>query len=181
MASTDMNQLENSIQAAIVRASGLPAASVYWQRQNVDRPPPPFVAIWTLFDTRIGTPENTVADNPDSTLGDGEEIVLTSRSEAEFEVVLDAVSSVPVSTPSEESAQATLHRVRQGLESEGVMDFLASVGLVLVRCGAVAPGAKVLQTQFQGEATLTVVFRVSDEFTELTTFIESAEAVGTYT
>lgn len=183
MASTDLNAIENSIQALVVQAttvSGFTLAGdhVIWQDQDRDRPSSPLMSLFLEETRRIGVPEQTVTNTPGAPAGN--EITLTSRTPAEFRLNITCVSNAKVSTGSEPSAVARLHALGQALETETLTSAFEAAGLTLVRVGVARSLPRVLETQFEGRATLPVEIRISDEITETTTFIESAQSVGTY-
>lgn len=179
MPGTDFNAIENSIQLIIRTASGLSGDKVYWYGLGNNRPLAPFLVLQTPEDVRIGTVENTVTNNP--VPAPGEEIILTSRTTAEINLDVQAFTKLKVSTAGEKAANAILRELRQALESETLAALFESTRLVLVSVGPVNALPRVLETQFEGRATLSLKLRISDEFTEKTTFIESAEVEGTYT
>lgn len=176
---TDINALENSIQAIIVAASGYSGALVIWEGQDNPQPGSPFLSLFSEDLPRVGQPEESVIDNPTPVAG--EEIILKSRGEAELEIRVRAFTPHVVSSSSVKSARAVLLGLRQALEAESMTAAIEAAGLALVSLGAVGNMPRVLETQYQGRATLTLKFRYADVFEEATTFIETAESTGTYT
>jgi hypothetical protein len=175
---TDINALENSIQAIVVAASGYSGALVIWEGQNNPAPGVPYLSLFSEDLPRIGSPEETVTDNPAPV--SGQEILLKSAGLAEVEIRVRAFTPGVVSTAAAKSARAVLLGMRQALEAESMTAAIEAAGLTLVSLGSVLNLPRVLETQYQGRATLTLRFRYADQFEEATTFIETAESTGTY-
>ncbi len=177
--STDQNAIENSIQTILTAASGLAGTNVVWADTDRDRPVGDYMALRIDEDQHIGTPENSVRDNPAPVAG--EEILLASKNVAEFEVAIQAFSALKVSTGAAPSARARLNALRSKLEGEAMVEVIEAAGLALVDLGSVRNMPRVLETQYQGRATLVLKFRISDEIEEATTYIETAISSGSYT
>lgn len=175
---TDINALENSIQSIIAQASGYAGALVIWEGQNNPAPGVPFLSLFSEDLPLIGHPEQSVTNNPTPTAG--QEILLKSKGLAEVEIHVRAFSPSVVSSASAPSARAVLLNLRQTLEAESMQANIEAAGLTLASVGTVRNLPKVLETQYQGRATLTLKFRYADEFEEATTYIETAESSGTY-
>ncbi len=176
---TDIDALENSIQSIITQASGYDGELVIWEGQSNPKPGEPFISLFAEDLPRIGVPEETVTDNPTPTAGS--EILLKSTGLAEVEIHVRAFTPEVVSTPTVKSARAVLLALRQTLEAESMTAIIEAANLALASLGTVRNMPRVLETQYQGRATLTLKFRYADAFEEATTYIESAEATGTFT
>lgn len=175
---TDINALENTIQTLIATAAGLAGNLVVWENQDNPRLTAPYLSLRSEDLPRLGSVENSVRDNPSPSAG--QEILLKSKSEAEFEIYVSAFSLHSVSSASLPSATAMLHALRQTIEGETLGSAMEAAGLTLVSLGAIRNLPRVLETQYQGRATLVLKFRISDELEEAITYIQTAESFGTF-
>ena len=172
------NTLENLIHGQIVAASGLPATSVIWEHQNRDRPVAPFISLRLEDSNTIAqhTAEQTIRDNPAPVAG--QEILLGIVKTIEFTLF---VSVVTVPTAGSLSAFARLQAIRSMLETETIQDPFFAAGVSLWECGQIQNVPRILETQFEGRATLPLKFRCADQVEIATTYIESAEWVSVIT
>lgn len=167
----DWQAIENGLQAFIARASGLPGNTVIWEIQNGSRPTGTFATLRIDGDTTSGLyAEQTERDNPTST--PGHEILIETREDAEFTFTVQVFSP---NAAGNSSARAILTRVRNALSKESELNNFDSLGLAFIDKSPIQSVPVLIETQYQGHATLDTRFRVADGTEDTTTFIETVE------
>lgn len=173
MATTDYAALEDSIIECVRAALGLPEGTVYWSGQGEPPQLKPFAELREANSENIGEPQNTVADNPGG--APGEEIILTTSNDLEMEIDVFIYTVNKVNLPGNPSAAARAKAMVRALGGETNAGIREGTGLVFVEAGKVLNIPRVLETQFEGRATVSLKFRVEDRLEEKTTFIETVE------
>ena len=176
MSVANWEAIENAIQAQVVAATGLAGASVRWADQSRDAPASgDSVRLAVLTGGVVGHAEESTITNPAPSAG--QEIILRSHEQAEFEVQVQVFTMSPTGNS---SAFAQANNVARYLQRDDVTDTLFASKLALVSVDNVQRLPLMLETEFQGRALFTARFRTLDGSEYATTYIETAEWVGTY-
>jgi hypothetical protein len=163
--------LEKVLHDAVVAGSGIPGAKVIWWAQNFPRPARPYAVVKRGTVTPIGsTVERRKVYN--STAPAGSEIELHAREQVEFTL---GVQIFTADARGDACAVALAEAVRAHLTARGQLDAFQVAGLALVNRGIVQNVSALLQTDYEGRASLDVTFRVATETVESTTFIQTAD------
>jgi hypothetical protein len=177
MSVANWDSIENTIQAQVVAATGIAGASVRWADQSRDAPVSgDSVRLALLSGGPIGNPEETVINNP--TPSAGQEILLRSHEQTEFDVQIEVFTMTPTGNS---SAYAQANNVARYLQRDDVTENLFAVKLALVSVDRVQRVPRVLETEVQGRALFVARFRTLDGSEYATTYISSAEWVGSLT
>ena len=169
--------IENTIQSQIALASGLAGASVRWANQSRDSVASGDSARLTLLDSQtIGHAEETEIDNPSPSAG--AEIILREHEQIEFDVQIEIFSMTPTGNS---SAWARASSAARYLQRDDVTEVLFAARLALVSVANVQRMAAVLETEIQDRALFAARFRTLDGSEYATTFIQTAEWVGSLT
>lgn len=170
--------IENTIQAQFVAASGLTGDRVRWAHQSRDAvgTAGDFATLEMFRFLTVGAAEDSVIDNPTPIAG--QEILIRAQAQTEFEVRFSLFTMTPTGS---NSAGAKAINVRHYLERDDVIETLQAAGLALVTVEDVQRIPAVLETEYQDRAVFVARFRTLDGSSYATTYIESAEWVGTLT
>lgn len=175
--SGDFGDFENAIRLWVIAATGLTASKVIRGNQNGPRPEAPFaeVIVGDLIPVGAADAQDESYD-PDGDVG--AEITETARGQREMTAT---VRIFTVSAVGPASARALLAKVPVSLGLSSVRDILHSAGLTCFDAGTVAHVPAILDTKWEGRATLTA--RLYAELTASTTtgFISSVELTNTST
>ena len=148
--------------------------SCIWGFQNADRLTQPLHISMEIADIISLTPypeiETTfVVGNPN-----GQQVVVTSTDQVEFNLQIDVFSSA--SEAKNFSAKQVAHRIRSWMNLCGFQQETMSSGLTMVECGAVEALPTVLESKYESRARLNVRFRLVDGTSLKTTWIETVTA-----
>lgn len=166
--------VEQLLQAWVASASGIPAI---WSHQSVARPELPFATLKHDGGSSKGIPERDLSY--DSQAPAGQEITISTREHTEFAVSVQVFTADVVG---DNAAPAILNRVRNALGLEGQVNAFAVQSLAMVDRGTVQNLTDLLETRFEGRASLDVRFRVSDGAADKTGYIATVGPItGTTT
>ncbi len=171
----DFDAFENAVRAWVIAVTGLASTQVIRGNQNGPRPAAPFAEV-TLTD--VGQVGASPAQDQifDSGALAGEEITLTSRAVHELTAVVRVFT---VSAVGASSARAILARLPASLGLESVRDTLHTGGLTCFDAGTVSYVPAILDTKWEGRATLTARFYAEITASETTGYISSVELTDT--
>lgn len=170
---TDYAAIEDAILHTVREGLGFAEGRVFWTAQNERPPTKDFAELREVGGVSIGLAENSTRDNPGGAVG--EEIVLTSRQVTEIDVDVLVFTRHTVNRGSDLSAAGRVKALRRALEGEVNASVRDSRGIVFVEASKPQPLPRVLETQFEGRATISLKFRVDDRLEETTTYISTTE------
>lgn len=157
---------ENALHAWVVAASGLAAGLVRWGDQaGISRPVPPttWVELRLGASDPIGVADETRCEAISMAPG-GSDVSLLAigrrASSLAIQVFGPSVGAV--------SARALAGRIQGGLALESIAAALSVANVSVVDNGSIVNVPRVLETDWQGRAVLTVRFHSVEELTEIT-------------
>lgn len=175
MGIANWNTIEDTIQAQVAAGTGITGASVRWANQSRDAVAAGDSARLTILESNtIGHAEETEIDNP--TPSAGAEILLREHEQIEFDVQIEVMSMTPTGNA---SAWAKASSAARYLQRDDVTETLFAARLALVSVARVQRLPVVLETEVQDRAVFVARFRTLDGSEFATTYIETAEWVGT--
>lgn len=168
--------IENALHEWATRSTGLAPARVVWEAQGGPRPAHPFASLRLDTASSPGSEQRTRdADAPVP----GAEIVLEAIEQAEATVTLQVFTET--TTAGGGSAFALATRARNALGLDSYVENLDAAGVAVISRGSVQNLTGVLETKFEGRASLDVRVRFVDGAEDLTTWIETVETETTFT
>jgi len=167
---------EDRVQAVFVAATGLPGNKVIWAHQSKDRPVRPFIEL-TLLSSDAGVFSETTHALASPSLP-GAEIDLITKDNIELTVQAIAFSSEVVGAA---KAFNLLQKSRIFFNRDNIVHSLntpptaSDDSIAIVERSSVQDLSLLLDTEFEGRASLSLVFRVADTDIEKTTYIEKVD------
>lgn len=173
----DFDAIENAIRAWVIAATGLATEKVIRGYQNGPRPSAPFaeVIVGDLIPVGAADAQDESYD-PDAAAG--AEITQTSRGVREMTATVRVFT---VSAVGASSARALLGRLPTSLGLQAIRDILHVAGLTCFDPGTVTHVPAILDTKWEGRATLTARFYTELTASTTTGYISSVELTDTST
>jgi len=175
----DWSTAQNAIVAWIKAGTGL--SRVVWSNQSVPKPAHDFVQVRLAAVRKLGGDELTrdqdLSRGPTASDEDfplvldvpGTEIEFTVQGERELTLSIQVHTARAVITP-----VALLSRLQTSLSLESVRTGLLAAGLAPTDPGVVRDLSALVDTGWEGRASLECRFQFTETLSEFTTFIESA-------
>jgi hypothetical protein len=175
--SGDFGDFENAIRLWVIAATGLPTSKVIRGNQNGPRPDPPFAEVIVGDLVPVGAAD--AQDEVYNPAGEaGAEIAETSRGMREMTAT---VRIFTLSDVGPSSARALLAKVPTSLGLSVVRDILHSAGLTCFDAGTVTHVPAILDTKWEGRASLTARLYTELTASSTTGYITSVELTNTST
>ncbi len=167
--------LYNALRTQIKAATALPDAQVFWEGSGVNRPATAsYVTLSVLHTEPLNQiPETQVVDNPASTLGDGEEILLQFFEW--FEVVIEIQCISVVKDGQFPQGPILAENIRNYFATDTSNAAFLAVGATIVTRSTVRHLPTVLNTMLESRASLEVRLRYGSVTQRTETFIETVE------
>lgn len=168
---SNWDDYEQAIRQWVIEASGLNTTKVIRAEQNGPRPATPFAEVRVGDAIAVGAAD-AVERYYDPFADPGEEVTLVVRGLRELEVTVRVFTDASVGA---ESARALLEKTRTALGLDTFRDILQDAGVTVFDRGVVQHLPGVLDTRWEGRATLTVRAYVEDTVSETTGYIDSVQ------
>jgi len=166
--------VERAIQQQATTATGL---TCIWENQSRTRPARPFVSMNIVNMESVSTIGDTL-DNP--TPSAGAEILVRTTDHLEFTVQFNVYTADIVGV---NAARYRAHKLATHFDKETTIDALDLTSpetIAVVGRSPVVDSTTVLETEYEGRASVTITFRTAVTFDDAVTYIETAEFTGTY-
>ncbi len=163
---------ENAIRQWLRIGSGYGDQNVIHLNDNGSRHATDYIA-FSLSDL-VPVGSDAVITTFDGARPNGSQIEIKVQGERESTLTIQAFTT---SRNANSSARAALARVLTAVGLPTVRAALSAAGLVIWRHGQVQFLPAVLNTGFEGRAIMTCTLRCTDDISELTTWIQTAEAI----
>lgn len=148
----DQSDWEQAIRSWVIACTGLDDGHVIRADQDGPRPSVPFIEVKVDGVRPLGAVDGEV-QTYDSGASAGQEVVRTAHGQREFSAVIRAFTLL---ASGDNSARAFLSRVQVGLGLEEVRDILYGYGVTVFDNGRIENLPGILDTKWEGRATLTV-------------------------
>lgn len=168
---TQWEAFENALRQWVIAASGLTPEKVIRAEQDGPRPATVFAEV-RIGDVRALGAADAVSTEYDAGGPAGSEVTQTVRGQREFAATVRMFTSSAVGA---ESARALLLQVQAGLRLPSVRDILHEAGLTCFDQGVVQSIPAILDTRYEGRATLTARFYCEVTISEATGIVGSVE------
>lgn len=176
MGAANFEAIENALQAWVTGATGIPGDRVVWAEQNGPRPARPFA---TLRLGNVISPGLTDEERCTVVEGGAPGADLRIETVAQQEIVI-TVETFTAATTGNGSALALLTRAKNALSKNSQIEAFDAAGIAVVDRGTVQNLTALLDTEFEGRASLDVRIRFVDGAEDLTTWIATAEVRSTF-
>jgi hypothetical protein len=164
---------ENGIRQWVIAATGISPTKVIRAEQDGPRPVAPFVEVRVGDALALGAADG-LEQYFDALADPGQEVTQVVRAQREVSVTLRAFTDAAVGGS---SARALLARVQASLGFAEVRDVLHDAGITCFDRGSVQHLPGVLDTRWEGRATLTVRVYVEDTAILTTGYIDTVQLV----
>ncbi len=143
--------IQDAMHAAIVRASGYPAASVVWAYQNVGERDLPYVKITFGGESALGV--DRIESSTDLSRPNGQEIKQEVKGVREVPFDIEVFTQP---TLGDEAARRVAERIRTRLRLDSIRDPLGRAGVTPFDPGPVGYVPDIPSANFRGRATCTI-------------------------
>ena len=171
-AASNWSAVEDALSAYVVAATGLDAAHVLWAEQTGDRPTGLIAELRSGPLSVVGTGDE-LDHEFDGARPAGQELEMQVLGLREFALQIQCYA--PKATLGDASGFALAVRCQTALGLPSVRDALFDAGLAPFDVQPAQNVTALLNNRFEGRGLLTVRFYLSDNASELTTYIESVE------
>lgn len=179
-----MLTIENAIHAELIIASGLAGDRIIYEHQSAPTLGKSGASreLMTLHYDNLNpvagaTPVQTERMNPDSTLGDGEEMLIGTKADIRFSVRVTMYTGPKSGTG---SAYERLRSVCAKLGLESVAIRLQENAISFIEARDVRSVPVVLETEYESRAVADLQFSMTETAESTETFIETVTIEGEY-
>ena len=181
MANFDWATAEQGLARIVATAGGFSAGKVIWEGQTATRPALPYVSLSRSNEECLSfTAEQVVSANPHGHGGDehatppviGTELLIDYYVDTEFHLRVQVFTAEVIGN---NAAPAVLSRLHNYFDTDAALQALEAIGLVCVERASVVNLTGLVETKFEGRASLDIRMRTGDGGQEAVTYIGSVE------